>query len=305
MLSRRSIRVKVMQALYSQSRDKELKNEDVLKFYHNSIKGTVELFLLNLYLIIEMTKVSVEDETKRVSKYLPTEDDKLFKSTLYHNAIIKGLINNKDLRQRFENLKFNEFIDSDVIRTLYKNFSDTEEYINYWHIRKTQKDDEEVLLELYRFLRASEVFVELVDDRYYQWSSEKSVVIGTVKKILKRNDFDGDFIQPYYPTDETVIDLGEKLLKKCLSIDDELEKYVIPNLLKWDKERIANVDMIFIKMSLAEVLYFDSIPCNVILNEYVELSKEFSTDKSKEFINGVMDKVIKDLQELGVIKKSQ
>jgi N utilization substance protein B len=305
MLSRRSIRVKVMQALYSQSRDKELKNEDVLKFYHNSIKGTVELFLLNLYLIIEMTKVSVEDETKRVSKYLPTEDDKLFKSTLYHNAIIKGLINNKDLRQRFENLKFNEFIDSDVIRTLYKNFSETDEYINYWHIRKTQKDDEEILLELYRFLRASEVFVELVDDRYYQWSSEKSVVIGTVKKILKRNDFEGDFIQPYYPTDETVIDLGEKLLKKCLSIEDELEKYVIPNLLKWDKERIANVDMIFIKMSLAEVLYFDSIPCNVILNEYVELSKEFSTDKSKEFINGVMDKVIKDLQELGVIKKSQ
>ena len=89
MLSRRSIRVKVMQALYSQSRDKELKNDDVIKFYHDSIKGTVELFLLNLYLIIEMTKVSVEDETKRGSKYLPTDDDKLFKSTLYHNSIIK------------------------------------------------------------------------------------------------------------------------------------------------------------------------------------------------------------------------
>ena len=303
MLSRRSIRVKVMQALYSQSRDKELKNDDVIKFYHDSIKGTVELFLLNLYLIIEMTKVSVEDETKRVSKYLPTDDDKLFKSTLYHNSIIKGLVNNKDLKFRFENLKFNEFIDTDVIRTLYKNFSETEEYTNYWHKRKSHKDDEEILLELYRFLRASDVFVELVDDRYYQWSSEKSVVIGTVKKILKRDNFEGDFIQPYYPTDETVIDLGEKLLKKCLTINNEIEKFVIPNLLKWDKERIANVDMIFIKMSLAEVLYFDTIPCNVILNEYVELSKEFSTDKSKEFINGVMDKVIKDLQELGRIKK--
>ena len=194
MLSRRSIRVKVMQALYSQSRDKELKNDDVLKFYHDSVKGTIELFLLNLYLIIEMTKVSVEDETKRVSKYLPTDDDKLFKSTLYHNAIIKGLVNNKDLRQRFEVLKFREFLDPDVIRTLYKSFSETELYIDYWHNRKGQNDDEEILLELYRYLRASEVFVELVDDRYYQWSSEKSVVIGTVKKILKRNDFEGEFI---------------------------------------------------------------------------------------------------------------
>lgn len=303
MLSRRSIRVKVMQALYSQSRDKELKDQDVIKFYHDSIKGTVELFLLNLYLIIEMSKVSVEDETKRVSKYLPTEDDKLFKSTLYHNAIIKGLVNNKDLKIKFESLKFNDFIDADVLRTLYKNFSETEAYINYWHNRKSHTDDEEILLELYRFLRASEVFVELVDDRYYQWSSEKSVVIGTVKKILKRNDFEGDFIEPYYPTDDTVKDLGEKLLKNCLDIDDKIEEYVIPVLLKWDKERIAVVDMVFIKMSLAEVLYFDSIPCNVILNEYVELSKEYSTDKSKEFINGVMDKVIKDLKEKGEIQK--
>lgn len=303
MLSRRSIRVKVMQALYSQSRDKELKDQDVIKFYHDSIKGTVELFLLNLYLIIEMSKVSVEDETKRVSKYLPTDDDKLFKSTLYHNAIIKGLVNNKDLKIKFDSLKFNEFIDADVLRTLYKNFSETEAYINYWHNRKSHTDDEEILLELYRFLRASEVFVELVDDRYYQWSSEKSVVIGTVKKILKRNDFEGDFIEPYYPTDDTVKDLGEKLLKNCLGIDYKIEEYVIPVLLKWDKERIAVVDMVFIKMSLAEVLYFDSIPCNVILNEYVELSKEYSTDKSKEFINGVMDKVIKDLKEKGEIQK--
>lgn len=292
-----------MQALYSQSRDKELKDQDVIKFYHDSIKGTVELFLLNLYLIIEMSKVSVEDETKRVSKYLPTDDDKLFKSTLYHNAIIKGLVNNKDLKIKFESLKFNDFIDADVLRTLYKNFSETEAYINYWHNRKSHSDDEEILLELYRFLRASEVFVELVDDRYYQWSSEKSVVIGTVKKILKRNDFEGDFIEPYYPTDDTVKDLGEKLLKNCLGIDDKIEEYVIPVLLKWDKERIAVVDMVFIKMSLAEVLYFDSIPCNVILNEYVELSKEYSTDKSKEFINGVMDKVIKDLKEKGEIQK--
>jgi N utilization substance protein B len=303
MLSRRSIRVKVMQALYSQSRDKELKDQDVLKFYNDSIKGTVELSLLNLYLIVELSKVSVEDETKRVSKYLPTDDDKLFKSTLYHNAIIKGLVNNKDLKIKFESLKFNDIIDADVLRTLYKSFSETEAYINYWHNRKSHKDDEEILLELYRFLRASEVFVELVDDRYYQWSSEKSVVIGTVKKILKRNDFGGDFIEPYYPTDETVKDLGEKLLKNCLGIDSKIEEYVIPILLKWDKERIAIIDMIFIKMSLAEVLYFDSIPCNVILNEYIELSKEYSTDKSKEFINGVMDKVIKNLKEKGEINK--
>ena len=305
MLSRRSIRVKVMQALYAQSRDKELKNEDVIKYYHSSTNGTIDLFLLNLYLLIEISKVSVEDEAKRVSKYLPTDDDKIFKSTLYHNSIIKGLSNNKDLKTRIEKLNFSDSIDQDVIRKLYKSFSDTSEYSDYWHNRKDSTDDENILLELYRFLRANEVFVELLDDIYYQWSSEKSVVIGTVKKILKRANFEGNFIESYYPGDDTVKELGEFLLDKCLHIEPELEKFVVPKLLKWDKERITVIDMIFIKMSLAEVLYFQSIPTNVTLNEYVELSKEYSTDKSKEFINGVMDRVIKDLEEQNLVKKIQ
>lgn len=303
MLSRRSIRVKVMQALYSHNRDKDLKDEEVVKFYFNSIEGTIELFLFNIYLIIEIARVSVEDEAKRISKYLPTDDDKLFKSTLYHNVIVKGLVNNKDLRTRFDKLLFNTIVDQDVIRKLYKSFSETNEYIEYWHNRKNTGDDGDILLELYRFLRASEVFVEIVDERYYQWSSEKSVVIGAVKKVLKQETFEGDFIEPYYPSDEAITELGEKLLKKCLEIDSEVEKYVVPKLLKWDKDRITVIDMIFLKMSLAEILYFPSIPCNVTLNEYVELSKEFSTDKSKEFVNGVMDKVIRDLEEQKLINK--
>lgn len=128
------------------------------------------------------------------------------------------------------------------------------------------------------------------------------MVIGTVKKFLKEMILKEILLNLIILLTKRSLIWG-KTVKKCLTINDELEKYVIPNLLKWDKERIANVDMIFIKMSLAEVLYFESIPCNVTLNEYVELSKEYSTDKSKEFINGVMDKVIRDLEEKGLVKK--
>ncbi|MEZ4906359.1 MAG: transcription antitermination factor NusB [Saprospiraceae bacterium] len=292
-----------MQTLYAQSRDKELNDKDVLKYYQHSIDGTIDLFLFNLYLLIEITKVSVEDESNIISKYLTTVDDKLFKSTLYHNDIIKGLVNNKDLKSKLEKLNFQEEIDQDVIRKLYKSFSETTEYSDYWHNRKNNEDDQNILLELYRFLRANENFVELIEDKYFQWTSEKSVVIGTVKKIIKRSNFDGNFIESYYPDDDTIKELGDSLLKKCLDIEPELEKYVVPKLLKWDKDRITVIDMDSNKMSLAEVLFFPSIPTNVTLNEYVELSKEFSTDKSKEFINGVMDRVIKDLTEQNLIDK--
>lgn len=303
MLSRRSVRVKVMQVLYAQNRDKELHNDEVIKLYNDSIDGTFNLFLLNLYLLIETSRVSVEDEGKRISKYIPTEDDRLFKSTLYNNGIIKSLVNNKLLKNKFENLHFSEKIDGDIIRKLYRSFSQEQAYIDYWHNRKKLSDDRDILLELYRFLRASDVFNEKVEELYYQWISEKSVVIGSVKKVIKREHFEENFINDYLPLKETTHDFGEELLKYTLDIDPQLEEHVVPRLLKWDKDRIADVDMVFIKMSLAEVLYFETIPCNVTLNEYVELSKDYSTDKSKEFINGVMDKVIRDLKEKGLVKK--
>ncbi|HHH52165.1 MAG TPA: hypothetical protein ENK91_00765 [Bacteroidetes bacterium] len=304
MLSRRSVRIKIMQILYAQHRDKELNNSEVLELYKDSVEKTFELFLLNLFLMIEIAKVSVEDEGKRVSKYVPTEDDRLFKSTLYHNDIIKGLVNNKNLKLRFSNLKFSKNIDSDIIKKLYKSFSEQDSYIDYWHNRKGLEDDRKILLELYRFLRASEIFNELMEEMYYQWISEKSVVIGAVKKVLKRTDFEDDFILEYIPSKETTEVFGRNLLEKTLTIEPEFEKYVVPRLLKWDKDRVAVVDTVFIKMSLAEILYFETIPCNVTLNEYVELSKDYSTDKSKEFINGVMDKVVRDLKDKGLVKKN-
>jgi len=303
MLSRRSVRVKVMQVLYAQNRDKELRDSEVLKLYKSSIEGTFDIFLFNLYLIMEVAKVSVEDEAKRVSKYIVSDDDKLFKSTLYHNGIIKSLVNNKLLKSKMEKLGFSDLVDVDILRKLYKEFSEEKSYIDYWHNRKSEEDDRNILLELYRFLRASDMFNELIEERFYQWISEKSVVIGAVKKVLKRDTFGDDFINDYLPAPETITEFGETLLKNTMKIDDELEKYVVPKFLKWDKDRIATIDLIFIKMSLAEVLYFKTIPCNVTLNEYVELSKDYSTEKSKEFINGVMDKVIKDLNEQGLINK--
>ncbi len=304
MLSRRSVRVKVMQVLYAQDRDKDLSNKEVLKMYNQSVDMTFSIFLFNLYLIVEIAKISMEDEAKRVSKYIVSADDKLFKSTLYNNDVVLGIAKNEDIRSRFEREDFASKVDEDILKRLYKSFSQQEEYIKYWHNRKSLQDDKNILLEFYRFLRSSEVFNELIEESYYQWLFEKSVVVGAVKKVLKQDNFSDDFITEYYPADSTVKGFGYFLLEKTLGIEKELEKYVIPKLLKWDKERVAGVDIVFIEMSLAEILYFPTIPCNVTLNEYVELSKSYSTDKSKEFINGVMDSVVRDLKEQGVINKT-
>ena len=304
MLSRRSIRVKAMQVLFAKNRDEALDLPKALKLYWASIDQTFEMFLLNLYMLIEVAKGSLEDELTRKSKYLPKADDKQFQAKLFRNDIMSFLVNNKKLNQKFEALDFKNTVDNDMVQKIYSYFSKEEQYINYWNSNTTLDDDIEMLLELYRFCRANEFFNEMMEDHYYMWSNEKSIVIGTVKKVIKDKSLEDSFYLEYYPDKETTKEFGEALLIKTDESEESLNKMIVPNLQNWDKDRVTILDMILIKMAITEFLNFDTIPPKVTLNEYVELSKTYSTEKSKEFVNGVLDKILKELEEEGRINKT-
>ncbi|MCL4127407.1 UNVERIFIED_CONTAM: hypothetical protein GTU68_017567 [Idotea baltica] len=107
----------------------------------------------------------------------------------------------------------------------------------------------------------------------------------------------------HYPSDETVNEFGFQLLEKTITGDETLLKYIQPTLNNWDSERLAIIDMILLKMATCELMGFPSIPTKVTINEYVDLAKHYSTAKSKEFINGVIDRIMKDFTESGLIQK--
>lgn len=304
MLSRRSIRVKAMQVLFAKNRDKELRMPEALKLYWSSIEQTFELFLLNLYILTEIARVSLEDEQTRKSKFLPKDADHQFQAKLFRNKVITHLANNKGLAVKYEKLGFKESIDQDIIQKIYSHFTKEEAYINYLKKDTSPKEDIEMLLELYRFCRASEIFNEVMVDHFYIWTSEKSIVIGAVKKVLKNDRMESDFYEEHYPDKPTTKDFGEVLLKKTDQMEEELNEMIIPKLKNWDKDRVTILDMILIKMAIIEFLHFETIPPKVTLNEYVELSKTYSTDKSKEFVNGVLDKILKELEDNGRINKT-
>jgi N utilization substance protein B len=304
MLSRRSIRVKAMQVLFAKNRDKDLKLPEALKLYWSSIEQTYELFLLNLYVLTEIARVSLEDEETRKSKYLPKDADQHFHAKLFRNKIITHLANNKGLAVKYGKLGFQEMVDRDIVQKIYSHFAREESYINYWSRETSLDEDIEMLLEMYRFCRASEMFNEVMTDHYYLWSSEKSIVIGSVKKVLKNTQLESDFYEEFYPDKPTTREFGETLLKKTDELEEELNTMIIPKLKNWDKDRVTILDMILIKMAITEFLNFETIPPRVTLNEYVELSKNYSTERSKEFVNGVLDTILKELEEQGRIQKT-
>lgn len=304
MLSRRSVRVKVMQLLYSLDRDESLTAKEIYKAYDENIDKSYELFLYSIFIIQKIAERSVEDAKKRKSKHLPKEYDLAFSDKLFSNNLISDIVENKQLQKKLESLDFATKLNDDYIQKVYDEFSKGEAYRSFINSSSSDQEVLDLLLEMYRFCRQNEYFIELVEDAYYNWSDDKSLIIGAVKKYLKVLPSDNkNSFKDYLPEDETVKEFGLNLLKKTIKTKKEIMAQIIPVLENWDHERLALVDTILLQMAICELKEFPTIPGKVTLNEYVELAKNYSTIKSKEFINGVLDKLMKEMEEAGTLKK--
>jgi N utilization substance protein B len=305
MLSRRSVRVKAMQILYSLNRDKDLKKSDAKKMYAFSIDQSFELLLFNIHLFYQLCKTSVEDFDKRKNKYIPTEFDKKFQPYLFENPLVKSLGSNRKLNQLFNEYSFKTKYDLDVLKNVYYEYAKEEGYINFIKGKINEETTTEVLLDVWRFIKKYPNFEEILEDNYSNWIDDESLIVGAMKKIIKSLPTkDESFFMDHFPEDEKIKDYGEKLLLNALDNDAELEEMISPTLQNWEIDRVAVLDMILLKLALSEYLYFETIPVKVTMNEYVELAKDYSTDKSREFINGILDNLSKSLFAENKIVKS-
>jgi transcription antitermination protein NusB len=302
MLSRRSVRVKVMQLLYMLNRDEQLKLTDLLKLYNEGIWKAYELYIFQLNLLLRVTQQAENDALIRAAKMLPSDQDKLFKPILYTNVCTKSLANHIGFLQLVEKYGVNKDLDEDLIRRVYQGFTDTPEYQAYYTQPDTA-DHGKMILELYRFASAHDIYIEMCEDRYTNYNDDESLVNGAMKKTIKSMPLEGPFYDEHAPSDETVREYGEQLLRTTAQEDAALQAIITPMLQNWDADRVAILDMIMLKMALCELLHFPTIPTKVTLNEFVEVSKTYSTDKSKDFINGILDRLMKQLLSEGKIVK--
>ena len=295
-----------MQMLYSLSKDSNLTFENLSTQYRKSVDRSYELFTYNLLFIIRVAEYSRKEAQAKSSKHLPSDEDKAFSPILFENELVQSMIKNEAYEAEIQNHEFEENLEPDTIRNMYIEFSKKEDYIAY--IKKdnyTLQDHKAILLSLYKCCTNSESFDEEMEDKYFAWTDDKSLIIGTMKKTLKALPATPgkSFTEVYRPTKETVEDFGIALLKYVVEKDEELLGIISPSLKNWDADRVAIIDMICLKMAISELMIFPTIPTKVTLNEFVEISKVYSTDKSKDFINGVLDRLMKKLDKDGRITK--
>lgn len=293
-----------MQVLYAMNRDEQLDFQRALQSYQTKIRSSFELYLMALRYLIHITRYARQDSQKKKAKLRPSEEDRTFKAHLVDQPVMASLTENEGLQKLFRLYKIEDKIDSDTVRLVYQDFAKKEAYKTY--VSQTEVSDEQqvsIMLSLLKTCFNNEVFVEALEDHYPNYIDDKSLVVGAIKKNLKALPLADDFYEQYRPNRETTVDFGEALIQKVYEEEEGLMTIIEPVLKNWDADRVAVIDLILLKMALSELLDFPSIPTKVTLNEFVEISKLYSTDKSKDFINGILDRLMKQLLEEGRINK--
>lgn len=290
--------------LYTMSRDQKLTFEKAMVRYHENVRKSYEMYLLNMLQVQRLAEYSEKDKERRMSKLLPSDADKAFTAKLSNNALTHSMRENIGFQSLIRRYKLQDKLDEDATRSIYIDFAKTDDYKSYLSKEDTGADDhKKMLLALYKTACGREVFDELMDDHYSSWTDDSSLVIGAVKKTLKALPTASDFHEVHRPTDETFREFGETLFRDVHDNDANLLSVIEPVLKNWDADRVAIIDMILLKMALSELMNFPTIPTKVTLNEFVEISKSYSTDKSKDFINGILDRLMKKLGQDGKINK--
>lgn len=307
MLSRRAIRVKVMQTVYAHEQDSEKTVDRLEKTMLENINNSVRCFLYQLYLLCKTAEYAVTDVQIRSSKHIPTEEDRNLSVSLFHNPVIQHLVVSENLYQEMQREKLDLRVDADHFRQFYQKLRKSDEHQAY--IKKENPlltDDREIIAFLYKnILNTDELFEQDLEDVFPAWHDDRELTFHAVMQFINQAAPNRD---PFLIRDAKDIKelkhFGTELLRKTIYNEPDTEAIIASFLQHWDKERVAMMDMLIMKMAITEWLFFPDIPTKVTINEYIELAKTYSTPKSGEFVNGILDAILKKLQEDGKIQKT-
>ena len=309
MLNRRFLRVKVLQALYgfhSGSYDDLQKGE---KEMMKSIDRVFELYVYVMDLLIEIWEIARSDIELAKQKRVPTREDLDPNLKFVNNRAMAILENNEELTRLRERLKVNWKDEFENNRKLYRELKQSELYGNYMSSRENDFDEDKRFLKKFfeDYVVGYDMVIQFLEEKSIYWTNDLEAVNVSVSKTiksLKRDSKAYDSLVPPVlkdPEDDTMF--TKTLYRKCILFDEEYAGLISEKTRNWEVERIAQMDMLLMKMALTEFEHLETVPTKVTINEYIELAKAFSTQKSRSFVNGLLDKILSELKAKGRVNK--
>ena len=307
MLNRRHIRTKVMQVIYALKRSEDLNLASEEKFLVSSMDSMYSLYLLMLSLLIKVHDKAKDQQEKSQQKHLLTTQDLNPNMKFIHNSLLVQMSESQSLKNAFERHKIQNWeLDNEYVEVIFRSVLESDLYAAYMNSKSSFNNDRQCVVDLFKEVIApNEKLYDYLEDRNLTWLDDLPVVNTALVKLLnkaKENNSDGYFTPHLFKDDEDK-EFGVTLLRNTVH---NLEAYTEEISLKtqnWDKDRIADIDFVLLQMAICEFHEFPSIPTKVSINEYIEIAKEYSTPKSNVFINGVLDKIVKEYDENKTLNK--
>ena len=309
MINRVLIRAKVVQMLYAYMVSKvSMTLTTAKKELTKSLDKSYELYNALLKLMIELTDVQDLRLDEAKHKFLPTEEDLNPNMRFVENEFVKRLRADQTLADFVDDKKINWRDDELFVRLLLDKILRSEEYQEYMEMPKTSlvRDGEVWYQLMKKVVLPDENLLEHLQSMSVYYTDDDLQIMGqfVMKTIRRFEDEEAQPILPQYKNDDDS-KFGEQLFSKAVAEMEENNSYIdqFVKTEKWDVERIALMDRVVMCTALTEIRNYPSIPVNVSLNEYIELAKDYSTPRSGQFVNGILNAVVNKLRADKVIIK--
>lgn len=307
------VRTKVVQTLYAYYKDGEktpLKaRQELLKSYSD----TYSLYAMLLDFVNELTRYAREQNEQACQRARVTHISYTPNTRFIKNKFAEQMFKNNTLR----NIMANEHLEWDAglsaVSGIYKELLESDFYKEYMALKETDYDtDKKLWRKIYtelmtesKILYSALEELELVLDRQ-NWTSDSDEIISYIIKTIKRFREDSDANQELLPMfeREDELDFGTELLHQAIAHKDEYQQMIYSHLKNWDPDRVAYMDKIILLAALAEIINFPNIAIEVSINEYIEIAKEYSGDKSHIFINGILDEILREMKRNDQLPKA-
>jgi len=296
MLPRRHIRIKVFQSLYTRSQRIEENKFNINKEFKNNLQAYLNLYYFLIDLLILIKEIASEEITIKKRNLIPSKEDLKPNKKFVNNSVLKKLKRKKKKKVNVEYAKIKL-----IVRNIFYALKKTRKYINYMQTEVPSPEDEKkfIIYILKTYFISSKKIHDYIEEYSIYWNDDIVVVYHLLIEKINNNEQMSDVTIFRQKEDEIFARL---LLKETINQEKKISLIIYELVENWDKERIALSDLILMRMAIAELIYIKKIPNKVTLDEYIEISKQYSTPKSKEFINGVLDGFVKNILPKYLVK---
>jgi len=268
----------------------------------DKLKQVLDLFTTSVLYSIRVAQYADTDARQRASKYLTTAEDLNADTRIATNGFIGGLLGNPSFENKIKNDKLDRYIDEALVKKTFQQLQKTQEYADYIAIARHDAPTDRAIIQFIweKLLLESEDAVSQFTDDLPGWEDDSELIIMLMQNFFKttsRTDF-GKLLSAEKR------EYAHDLLNAVIEKDAVCMELITPRLTNWDKERVAMIDMLLLRMGVCEFLWFPTIPTKVTINEYIDIAKQYSTPQSGQFVNGVLDNILKDLQKEDKIAKT-